>query len=208
MKRRQEQYRAIGAWLGIDLDVAQQRALFRFEEWLRDEAAAAGGIGPHETERLFDRHIADSLVFLKDLPSHVETAIDVGGGVGLPSIPMAVGRPDIEFTLVDRSRRRTDLAARAVRIVGLEHYTVQTRDVDEVNEQFDVVAFRASLKIPEACAVFARCSKPEGVGLVAVSRRFEVPYIPSPPNGITFAMSSEGDGILDSPSWLLRMRHI
>ena len=195
-------------WLEIALDEGQRYLLGRYELWLGEEAESGGGIGPHEAERLFDRHIADSLAFLKGFPVDVKTVIDVGGGVGLPSIPMAVARPDIEFTLVDRSLRRTDLARRAVRILGLSNLSVETRDVADVSSTFDVTAFRASLPIPQAAGVFGRCGKPLGTGLLAVSRRFEAPSIPSAPRGITFAMSSEGGRILDSPFWLLRMRHI
>jgi 16S rRNA (guanine527-N7)-methyltransferase len=208
VKRGDDPYEAVALWLGITLDRGQRNLLRRFEQWLEGEAESGGGIGPHEAERLFDRHIADSLAFLKDFPVDVKTVIDVGGGVGLPSIPMAVARPDIEFTLVDRSRRRTDLAIRAVRILGLNNLSIETRDASDVSETFDVTTFRASLPILQAAEVFRRCGKPLGTGLFAVSRQHEVPSIPSAPHGITFALSSEGGRILDSPFWLLRMRHI
>jgi len=197
----------IGEGLGLELDDAQKVALLRFEAWLAEEAIPAGGIGPGEGERLFDRHIADSMAFNVGISQDVDTAIDVGGGVGLPSIPLAILRPDVEFTLVERSRRRSDLAARAVRILGLTNYAVVAEDVSRVDLRYDVALFRASLPIPQAAASLEHCLKPKGTGLLAVSRQWDQPDIPSAPEGITFALSREGDRILASPFWLLTMRY-
>ena len=194
-------------WLGIDLDVDQRAALTRFEQWLGEEAVPAGGLGPAEVDRLFDRHILDSLAFLKGFPRKVGDVIDAGGGVGLPSIPLAIVRRDVTFTLVDRSRRRTDLAARAARIVGLANYSVKVVDAHDLDPFYDVALFRASLAIPLAADVVLSSIKPSGVGLLAVSRQRERPTVPSAPEGITFALSREGDRILTSPFWLLTMRY-
>ena len=199
-------FEAIEKWLGIDIDTEQRAALGRFERWLADEAVPAGGLGPGELDRLFDRHILDSLAFLAALPGHTRTAVDVGGGVGLPSIPLAIVRPDIDFVLVDRSRRRTDLASRAGRILGVRNYAVLTTDISSVEPVYDVALFRASLPIPEAAEALPHCSIRGGTGLLAVSRGTEEPSLPSAPDGVTFAMSREGDGILASPFWLLEMR--
>ena len=193
-------------WLGIDLDTDQRVALRRFERWLDEEAAPAGGIGPAEGNRLFDRHIADSLAFQLGIPRNARSVVDVGGGVGLPSSPLAILRPDIEFALVDRSQRRTDLAARAMKILGLSNYSVLTTDVSTLDPSYDVALFRASLPIRLAANAFVTCTKPSGVGLLGVSRKRDRPTVPSAPEGITFALSLEGDRILESPFWLLVMR--
>jgi 16S rRNA G527 N7-methylase RsmG len=139
------------------------------------------------------------------MPDAVRRVVDVGGGVGLPSIPLALLFPDIEFTLVDRSQRRTDLARRAVKILGIDNYEVLALDIAMVDPVFDVALFRASLPIPRAAAALSTCVTPTGTGLLAVSRQIDRPVIPKPPDGITFALSHEGDGILVSPFWLLEM---
>jgi 16S rRNA (guanine527-N7)-methyltransferase len=203
-----EAFGAIGSWLGIELDSGQRAALIRFERWLGEEALPAGAIGPSERDRLFDRHIADSLSFQVGMPSDARDAVDVGGGVGLPSIPLAIVRPAIEFTLVDRSRKRCELASRAARILGLENLLVRTADVLAVDPNYDVALFRASLPVARAAEVLSGIVKPTGTGLLAVSRRFERPSLPKAPDSVTFAMSREGDGILKSPFWLLTMRNV
>ena len=196
----------IERWLGIELSAEQEEALVRYQHWLAEEALPAGGIGPGERHRLFDRHIADSLGFLRGIPASAHTVIDVGGGVGLPSIPLAIVRPDLACTLVDRSRRRTELAARAGRILGLANFAVRMSDVAAIETAYDVAVFRASLPIVEAAASLQRVLRPGGVGLLAVSRREGEPNVPKAPPGTTFVLSREGDGVLESPFWLLRMR--
>ncbi len=202
-----EAFDALERWLNIELDPHQRTMLVRFEQWLAEEAVPAGVIGRGEVDRLFDRHIADSLVFLRGLPGDAETVADVGGGVGLPSIPLAIARPGTSFTLIDRSQKRTDLAVRAARILGLGNYTVRTIDVSMESVLHDAAVFRASLPVIQAAGVLTRCLKPGGLGLLAVSRQVDEPAIPSAPDGITFVLSCEDDGVLDSPFWLLRMHN-
>jgi len=208
VKHREEQLDAIARWLGVPLTPDQRVLLSRYEAWLATEAMVAGGVGPNEEVRLFDRHVADSMAYLIGCPAEATTVLDVGGGVGLPTIPMAISRPDVSFTLIGRSVRRTRLASRAVRILGLENVVVESDDVRSASGVFDVVAFRASLPIAEAAIVTRQRTNVGGVGLLSVSRRSEEPSIGSAPTGITFSMSSEGSGVLDSPVWLLRMYHV
>jgi len=208
MEHGQAAFDAIGDWLGIQLDAGQRAALIQFEAWLGEEAIPAGGIGPSERDRLFDRHMVDSLAFQVGIPSDASIVIDVGGGVGLPSIPLAIVRPDVQFALVERSLKRSELAMRASRILGLENYSVTTADVSVVEPEYDVAVFRGSLPIAHAAESLSGIVKPDGTGLFAVSRRSEQPSVPNAPDNVTFAMSREGDGILESPFWLLTMRNV
>jgi 16S rRNA (guanine527-N7)-methyltransferase len=155
---------------------------------------------------VFDRHIADSLAFLPLIDARVSTLVDVGSGVGLPGIPIAVARPEIEVTILDRSERRMRLAGRAVRILGLGNVESRTIDVKAVGDVFEVTTFRASLRIEEATRAFQRLSTDQGTGLFAWSRS-EVPKSPpQPPSDTIFGLVSEGSGVLDSPAWILRMQ--
>jgi len=197
----------IARWLAVTLTSDQRAQLLRFEQWLSQEAVPSGGVGPHETSRLWDRHISDSLAFVTRVGVDTRTLVDVGGGVGLPSIPIAIVRPDLACTLVDRSERRGDLARRAVRILGIANLEIVNADIARTEDRFDVATFRASLRIVEAATATKRLVPQGGVGLFAVSRQVERPSLPKPPEGISFALSPEGAGVLDTPFWLLRMQH-
>jgi len=196
----------VGDWLGIEWSNDQRRLLARYQQWLLDEAMPAGGIGRGEAPRLFDRHIADSLAFLRLIDVDALTLIDVGSGVGLPAIPIAIALPSLAVTLVDRSERRTGLSSRALRVLGLENVDVRTRDAADIEGVFDVTTFRASLRIEEAASAYLRLATPGGCGIFAWSRLKHPKSPPPPPADTIFSLVSEGAGVLDSPAWLLRMQ--
>ncbi|MCP3974752.1 MAG: hypothetical protein GY720_09690 [bacterium] len=142
--------------------------LTEFHGWLRAEALEAGGIGPDEGERLWRRHIADSLTFLAGLDG-VSSIVDVGSGVGLPGIPLAISLPDTQVTLLDRSERRCWLARRASRVLGLANVEVLQGEARQLRLGHAAAVSRATLP-PQAFFDTARVLLPEGeVALTAVS---------------------------------------
>ncbi len=193
------------AWAGVPLDPAKRDQLADFATWLVSEGAKAGGIGPDETDRIVDRHLADSLTFAAAWVTLPQRILDVGAGVGLPGIPLAIVAPETAFTLVDRSERRCTLARRAVRVLGLPNVTVEQRDVDQMGTLWPGIVFRASLPPDRALTVAAPRLEPGGCAVVGLSRLPEPPSLPDPPPGTVVDVLSTGPGVLDSPAWLLRM---
>lgn len=202
----QHELNRLADWLGIEWSTQQRERLLRYESWLLDEAIPAGGIGPGEGSRLFDRHIADSLAFLRLLAPNARSLLDVGSGVGLPAIPMAIARPEMAVTILDRAERRTRLAGRALRILGLENAVTRTVDVASVEETFEVITFRASLGLDDAAVTFLRLARERGIGLFAWSRLTDPKSPPDPPDDTIFRLVSEGSGILATPAWIVRMQ--
>jgi 16S rRNA (guanine527-N7)-methyltransferase len=139
------------------------------------------------------------------VPGDAGTLVDVGSGVGLPGIPIAIACPSLLVTVVDRAERRTRLAARAVRILGLENVAVSTADIHDINHTFDVVAFRSSLTIEPASKAFQRLASAGGRGIFALNRGEKPIDVPEPGPDTIFRMVSEGSGVLDSAAWFLRM---
>jgi 16S rRNA (guanine(527)-N(7))-methyltransferase RsmG len=201
------QFNAVAGYLGLSIDIRAYTMLGRFAGWLSGEAQEAGGIGPAEHVRLFDRHIADSLMFLKGLPGSATSIVDIGSGVGLPGIPLAIVLPDVAVTLVDRSEKRTGLARRCIRMLGLKNVEVLTAASDQVASNFDAAVFRASLPVPLAAEAFSRIATDDGVGVVGVSRLDATPVVPDPDDGLEYRLTPFGTEVLDSPFWLLRMTH-
>jgi 16S rRNA G527 N7-methylase RsmG len=195
----------IAPWLEIEWSDAQRAALSRYQAWLVDEAIPAGGLGPREGPRIFDRHIADSLAFARLIPGDAGTLVDVGSGVGLPGIPIAIACSSLFVSVVDRAESRTRLAARAIRILGLENVAVSTADIHDINHTFDVVAFRSSLTIEPATKAFQRLASAGGRGIFALNRGEKPIDVPVPEPHTIFTLVSEGSEVLDSPAWFLRM---
>jgi 16S rRNA (guanine(527)-N(7))-methyltransferase RsmG len=201
------QFNALASYLGLTIDADTYLRLEQFAGWLVGEAQRAGGIGPAEHLRLFDRHIADSLMYVKGLSPSTTSIVDIGSGVGLPGIPLAILLPDVEVTMVDRSEKRTGLARRCNRMLGLTNVHILTASSEQINGVFDAAVFRASLPIPLAAKAFSQITDDVGVGVVGVSRRQERPVVPEPEHGLVYQLTPYGAEVLDSPFWLLRMTH-
>lgn len=123
-----------------------------------DSLAIAGSIrglnGPREVPVLWDRHIINSAL-LALLPESVlpvgATVCDVGSGAGLPGIPLALARPDLQVTLLDPLERRVSYLNEIVADLNLSNVTVQrgradtdeTAGPDTFHGSFDVVTSRA-----------------------------------------------------------------
>ena len=197
----------IACWLGTEWS-EQQRALFiEYGEWLAGEAIDAGGIGPREGERIFDRHIADSLAFALLIPDRASTLVDVGSGVGLPAIPLAIALPELSITIVDRSERRCSLAARALRILGIENVEVRVADGYCLEGPSAVVSCPAARLPHTATRAFSRWTDLSGTCDLDLTRRARAREVREPATGVIFSVTSEGVGVLDSPAWILRMQH-
>jgi 16S rRNA (guanine527-N7)-methyltransferase len=195
-----------GERAGLHLNADQVDLLGAYADWRAWEAVAAGGIGPAEPERITDRHIADSLVFAAAWRETPLDLLDVGSGVGLPGIPLAIASPGTAVTLLDRSGERCRLARRAVRVLGLENVTVVQGDVEQQEGGREFVAFRASLSPERALRAAIPLLTSGGSAVVAASRTVKPPTIPRvDESGVMVDLLEIEPGVLDSPAWLLRM---
>lgn len=183
----------------MELTSNQYDTLGKYQRWLAEEAYPAGGIGPSELSRLEQRHIADSLLFARLLPQDAEEIWDLGTGVGLPGIPLAVAMPNASFRLVDRSGRRVGLARRAVRVLGIANCVVDQADMTQLEGSPDAIVARASLPPPEMEKVVNDLVKPGGVAVVGGSWSRK----PTVPGWESVEIPSE---VLDHSVWLLIMR--
>ena len=192
-------------WVGIEPLPTTFEKLEVFAGFLAGEALSAGGIGPTETNRLWSRHIGDSLTFLGGIAGarrtrDVATVVDIGSGVGLPGIPLAVALPEVAFTLLDRSERRCLLAKRAVRILELGNVEVVQADAERHRRAYDAVVSRASLPPERLIEVASRMVDRPAVVLVAGSRSGV------PPQPIAGADIIEVPAeVLGDPAWLFEV---
>lgn len=103
-----------------------------------------GAIG----EASLERAIAHAEQFVAALPESVRSVADLGSGGGLPGLVIAVRRPELLVTLVERRHSRADLLSRAVRALALsERVYVVADDVRALAERaprsFDAVTARS-----------------------------------------------------------------
>jgi 16S rRNA (guanine527-N7)-methyltransferase len=117
----------------------------RYAELLADAGVRRGLIGPREVPRLWERHLLNCAVLSEVIDREVSVC-DVGSGAGLPGIPLALARPDLEITLLEPLLRRTTFLEEVVRLLGLSNVTVVRGRAEEVLCKLppvDVVTARA-----------------------------------------------------------------
>jgi 16S rRNA (guanine527-N7)-methyltransferase len=186
-------------WSGWELDADQVGRLEQYGAWLRDEAIPAGGLGPNEADRIEDRHLADSLLLGGGWGQVAppEVVADLGTGVGLPGIPLAVMWPNSRMVLVDRSGRRVDLVRRAIRVLGLRRVEVVQADAGEVAlDPVDMVVARAVAGADHVRRWAERLLRPGGVA--AVGGSWVEPPQPVPGESVVEVPAE----VLDRPVWI------
>ncbi|MEC9053615.1 MAG: 16S rRNA (guanine(527)-N(7))-methyltransferase RsmG, partial [Actinomycetota bacterium] len=115
----------------------------RYVGWLAGAGTERGLMGPREVPRLWERHVLTSAVVGEWVPEGVSVA-DIGSGAGLPGIPLALARPDLEVTLVEPLLRRAIFLEEVVADLGLPVRVVRSRAEDLHGQlSFDVVTSRA-----------------------------------------------------------------
>jgi 16S rRNA (guanine527-N7)-methyltransferase len=118
-----------------------------------------GLIGPLELERLWSRHVVNSVLVAPLLaPGRVG---DVGSGAGLPGLVLAIARPDVHLVLIEPMERRTDWLSEEAERLGLRNVTVlrgRAEDVvpDPLLDQVTARAVSALSKLVPLCAPLLR----------------------------------------------------
>lgn len=150
-----KQLTRVTEWVGETLLEEQRVSLAEYAAWLVSEAIPAGGLGPDEARRVWDRHICDSLAFAIAWKAAAPIeAVDLGSGVGLPGIPLAILWPETEWTLLDRSARRIGLARRAIRVLGLGNVSAVQSGLEQHRGLYDGAVARGVME-PEVLARMA-----------------------------------------------------
>jgi 16S rRNA (guanine527-N7)-methyltransferase len=105
--------------------------LAAYVELVRSYAPRLDLVSPHDLDRFYERHVADSLRLAPLLDElSPGPAVDVGSGAGLPGIPLAVVSPGREWRLLEPRRRRAAFLEEVVRELelGCEVLTVAAEE--------------------------------------------------------------------------------
>ena len=122
---------------------AQLPLINRYIDILASTGVEWGLIGPREAEKLWDRHILNSVALSGLIPANSSVA-DVGSGAGLPGIPLALLRPDLQMTLIEPLLRRSTFLTETVQTLGIADRVRVVRSRAEDHQQsYDVVVARA-----------------------------------------------------------------
>lgn len=158
----QEQLSDGVAALGLTLSPVQLSQLLAYlallDKWNRVYNLTA----VRETERMVSHHLLDSLAIVP----YVETGrvLDVGSGGGLPGIPLAIARPDLQITLIDSVAKKTAFLLQVKAELGLDNISVVTGRVETLQDRagFDTITSRAFSDLKEFVTLTRHLLSPGG----------------------------------------------
>jgi 16S rRNA (guanine527-N7)-methyltransferase len=129
------------AIFGPRLDLAK-----RYAGLLADTGVEWGLLGPHEIDRIWERHLLNCGV-VAELLEPGERVADIGSGAGLPGLALAIAKPGLRVVLIESLLRRTEFLRMAVAGLELDVEVVRGRAEDAAVREsfggFDAVASRA-----------------------------------------------------------------
>jgi len=149
------------------LYAAAYPSISRYVDILGSTGVDWGLIGPREVERLWERHVLNSAA-LADLIPDGSRVVDVGSGAGLPGIPLAILRPDLEVTLLEPLLRRSTFLTHSVEDLGITSTVRVVRGrAEEHRESYDVVLARAVAPLERLVTWCEPLRSPTGVILAS-----------------------------------------
>jgi 16S rRNA (guanine527-N7)-methyltransferase len=98
----------------------------RYGELLASAGVERGLLGPREADRMWERHLLNSAA-VGELLEPGDRVVDIGSGAGLPGIPLAIARPDLEVVLLEPLLRRSEFLSEVVAELGLAVEVVRGR---------------------------------------------------------------------------------
>ena len=108
------------------------------------------------------RHLLDSLAML---PFVGDGALaDLGTGPGLPGIPLAIARPQLQVTLVESNGKKARFLREAVRTLQLRNARVAESRIESLDEPaaYDAITARALATLPLIVELGGSLLKPAG----------------------------------------------
>ncbi len=114
------------------------------------------------------RHFAESLLPLciSGLFPLNGRCADVGSGAGFPGIPLAIARPDLAWTLIEKVQKKAAFLSYATATLGLRNITVIPADVRQVAARFPLVVSRALSSDMTGVQLLAPLGEPQGALLL------------------------------------------
>jgi 16S rRNA (guanine527-N7)-methyltransferase len=150
------------AAMGVRLAAAEQKRLLQYIELLQQWNKAYNLTAVRDPDEMLTKHVLDSLAVLPFL--HGPRVLDVGTGAGLPGIPLALARPELQFTLLDSNGKKTRFVTHAVATLALKNVEVLQARVEDYRPAvaFATVISRAFASLGDFVRLAGHACAPAG----------------------------------------------
>ena len=120
--------------LGIEQSPVAQVKLLDYANLLYKWNKTYSLTAMREQDKAVSHHLLDSLAILPFVPTG--KLLDVGSGGGMPGIPLAIARPDLQVTLLDSNSKKTAFLQQAAIELGLKNISVHCGRVEQYHPTF------------------------------------------------------------------------
>lgn len=152
--------RAEAQKLGLTLTDDQLARFDRFAAALLEKNKVMNLTAITDPDAVARLHFADCLALLTVADLRGKRVIDVGCGAGFPGVPLKLGEPSIDLTLLDSLQKRIRWLDETLSEMGIRAHCVAVRAEEYGHrEQFDVAVSRAVSRLNilcELCLPFVR----------------------------------------------------
>ncbi|HLT43803.1 MAG TPA: 16S rRNA (guanine(527)-N(7))-methyltransferase RsmG [Luteimonas sp.] len=116
-----------------------------------------------DPEQMVTLHLLDSLAIVPHVAG-ISRLADLGTGAGLPGIPLAIARPELQVTLVESNGKKARFLREAVRQLGLANARVAESRAEALDEPgaYKAITARALATLAEIIAVGEHLVAPGG----------------------------------------------
>lgn len=119
--------------LSLNLDGAHRRLLLEFVALLEKWNKVYNLTAVREPEQMVSHHLLDSLAISRHIAG--DALLDVGSGAGLPGVPLAIAKPELEVTLLEPTEKRVAFLRQVVASLKLPNVTVVPKRVEDVEPE-------------------------------------------------------------------------
>ena len=116
-------------------------------------------------EEILTHHLLDSAALVPVVTDYLPAegaVLDVGSGGGLPSIPLAILRPDLDVNAVDAVSKKTAFLTQAGIELRLRNFTAKHARVEALSGEYDLITSRAFASLADFITLTRHLLKPGG----------------------------------------------
>ena len=146
------------ARLRLDVPPGAIDGLLAYMDLLKEWSGTYNLVAPRERDFLLARHLLDSLSVAQWLQPG--SLLDVGTGAGLPGLPLAIIRPEMEVTLLDSAGKKIRFIRHVGRTLKLANIHPLQQRVKEMagSEAFANITSRAFASLKEFVEAVRPCA--------------------------------------------------